>query len=161
MAGTWEGSVWESITGLGEGEGFIRERLFLTHPCAWTTTVGPPRGWGPRPCCPSRPPLLSATLFGRPPAPIVSPYRADDLLHLYKSICPLPGRSLTAHTLYNTLGCKPTLYTIRCYLASSCTSLSVSPCCLLIAQDAHAGARAHEHTARTHVSGQWPTLVRF
>ena len=64
--GERDGSGMGIMMGLGEGEGFIRERLFLTHPCAWTTTVGPPWGRGPRPCFPSSAPLLSATLFGTP-----------------------------------------------------------------------------------------------
>ena len=70
------GRGWEQM-GMGsvEGEGFIRERLFPTHPCAWTPTVGPPRGRGPRPFVSPSSPSVQHCLA--PPAPIVSLHRVD------------------------------------------------------------------------------------
>ena len=70
------GRGFHADVGTAEGEGFIRERLFPTHPCARTPTVGPPRGRGPRPFV-SLVFSLRATLFGHPPAPIVSLHRVD------------------------------------------------------------------------------------
>ena len=53
--------------GTAEGEGFIRERLFPTHPCARTPTVGPLRGRGPRPLFPPGLPSLVPHCLGSHP----------------------------------------------------------------------------------------------
>ena len=62
------GDVW------GGGRGGVIRGATRTHPCAWTPTVGPPRGRGPRPLLSLSGPLpLCNTVWHTHPRLIICP----------------------------------------------------------------------------------------